>query len=233
MITCGIDIESYDRVKRLYKRYIMPLGLFSECEQKHINSYQSATYAFTAKEAILKAFGSGWFNSEIEPHDIQLEFNDHDIPVDAGFSGKAGDLFKEIGSPFTSLVFHQLGGDILATYTMSDSFVGSLDAGLVAISRPNLSVVNVYTMQAIHTEKTMGMSACSTRSLGELAINLAIQECCDVKTGAYESGRVGKNKDGAPHWDFYSGHDEHDNNKEIAISITHNKQHICGIALGK
>lgn len=69
IIGCGIDLVDIERIKKLIKKWnerflkkIYTDGEISYCEKKNKNKYQSYAGFYAAKEACLKALGTGLRN---------------------------------------------------------------------------------------------------------------------------------------------------------------------------
>jgi len=106
VLGCGIDIEEYGRFERFIpiKDDIPELCrmVFRESELDNhleINNKFTVSVAFSCKEAVFKAFGKSWTNSEISWKDIEIIFND---PMDltdysVRLNGIAKKWFEEMG----------------------------------------------------------------------------------------------------------------------------------------
>jgi len=103
--SCGIDIEQIDRFDKysvgdpVFTKLVEDIFTEKEIEinSKLIN--QSAFgIGFSCKEAVFKAFGKGWLNSNIRWKDIELLFDPTDIKnyniILGGFAEK---YFMKIG----------------------------------------------------------------------------------------------------------------------------------------
>jgi phosphopantetheinyl transferase (holo-ACP synthase) len=230
-VFCGIDIESFDRVKKLYGRGAMPLGLFTDSENRWIRSHLSAAYAFTAKEAILKAFGSGWFNTEIDAHDIELGFDAHGIPRLVNFTGEAKRRRGDDES-LLSLDFYRLGEGLLSVFTLLGPQCESMQTRIIALCRSSHQLHNLSTGEITPAHAVWDGECTNTRVLGHRVIQFAVQSLCRESGALNDLGYVGYDESGAPQW-INSSKLDGSMFKVAGISVTHDRNYICGIVIGK
>lgn len=77
-ITSGVDILEIDRIKKIIEKegetFLLKIYTENEikyCEKRNVVKYKSYAARFAAKEAVLKAFGTG-MSSGIELKDIEI-----------------------------------------------------------------------------------------------------------------------------------------------------------------
>lgn len=100
-ITCGTDIVEIDRIKKAVKntpsfidRIFTPAEQ-SYCMARKAGQYSSLAARFAAKEAVSKAFGTG-FGEKASPKEIEI-INDTNGKPFISLSGMAKDTFERIG----------------------------------------------------------------------------------------------------------------------------------------
>ncbi|MCF6362173.1 MAG: 4'-phosphopantetheinyl transferase superfamily protein [Gammaproteobacteria bacterium] len=231
MLYCGIDIESLDRAKRLYERGGIPLGLFAACERSNIKDYLSAIYAFTGKEAVLKSLGSGWFNTKIDPHDIRLAFNDKRIPVYVTLYNEALNVFRNRHCQHVSLKYYVHDRNIIAACVMSKVLEKPIKSSIIAVRLTDLAVISISRKKCHSFNKIKySIATTSPSDIGRAAVNLAVSEIPLSCGFSYCGGHVKSKSNEAPNWNI-SCLDKSRCNREFAVSITHNKNYACGMAL--
>lgn len=101
IIGIGLDLVSIDRIRALTERWQDRLlrRLYTEGERRYCleraSPYASLAGRFAAKEAVLKALGTGWSNG-VSWLDIQV-LNDHAGRPVAAVDGRVAALFREAG----------------------------------------------------------------------------------------------------------------------------------------
>lgn len=107
-ILCGVDIIEVDRIKNSidnlgdsFKNKVFSTGEIEYCEEKKKAKYQSYAARFAAKEAVSKAFGTG-FGSRLSWREIEI-YNDELGKPYVSLNGKAKDLFEEMNGINISL----------------------------------------------------------------------------------------------------------------------------------
>jgi holo-[acyl-carrier protein] synthase len=100
-IHCGVDIIEIERIKHTIESngasFIARVFTKSEddyCKSKNVVKYKSYAARFAAKEAVVKALGTG-FHKGIEWKDIEICIGELGNPY-AVLSGKAKEQFDEI-----------------------------------------------------------------------------------------------------------------------------------------
>ncbi len=106
IIGIGIDIVSIDRLQTALKgTHSMEQKLFTPEEIRFCNSrknqYQHFGGRFAAKEAALKALGTGW-SKGIRWIDVEITKGDRGTPI-LTFHAKARKVFEELGARTTWL----------------------------------------------------------------------------------------------------------------------------------
>ncbi len=86
IIGCGIDLVSIDRIKKIINRWESHFlrKVYTEqeimyCEMKNTNRYQSYAGMFAAKEAYVKALGTGF--RQISWKEIEVDRDDQNKPI--------------------------------------------------------------------------------------------------------------------------------------------------------
>lgn len=107
-ILCGVDIIEVDRIKQSienlgqnFKDRIFTPGEIEYCENKKASRYQCYAARFAAKEAVAKAFGTG-FGSKLDWREIEV-YNDELGKPYVELQGKAKKLFEELNAVNISL----------------------------------------------------------------------------------------------------------------------------------
>ena len=102
IISIGIDIvevyrirETIERTPRFAERVFTPAER-RYCDAKGAAAAQSYAARFAAKEALLKALGTGW-RGRITWHDMEVLNNDLGVPVLTA-TGEARKLLDELGA---------------------------------------------------------------------------------------------------------------------------------------
>ncbi len=106
IIGIGIDIVSIDRLQTALKgTHSMEQKLFTPEEIRFCNSrknqYQHFGGRFAAKEAALKALGTGW-SEGISWQDVEITDGDRGEPI-LTFHAKAQEVFAKLGAQTTWL----------------------------------------------------------------------------------------------------------------------------------
>lgn len=98
VIGIGTDIAYLERIKKLSPDAVG--RILTESEAEYCNRFpaphERVAGRFAAKEAILKALGTGW-SQGIGWHQIEILPNASGIPI-VTFSGKALDRYRELGA---------------------------------------------------------------------------------------------------------------------------------------
>lgn len=101
IIGIGLDLVKIERIRALAERWRERFleRLYTEAERRYcferVSPYASLAGRFAAKEAILKAMGTGW-SAGISWQDIQVVNDRSGKPV-AQVQGRAGALLREAG----------------------------------------------------------------------------------------------------------------------------------------
>lgn len=105
---CGTDIIEISRIKESVKAHgeaflsrIFTADEIGYCESKKNVKYQHYAARFTAKEAVAKAFGTG-FNGKFDWKEIEVKNDDFGKP-EVILSGKALEFFNASGSKSISI----------------------------------------------------------------------------------------------------------------------------------
>lgn len=102
IVGIGIDAVEIERVERLYERF--PVAFFERvftplerryCLSRKRNFGESLAARWAAKEAALKALGTGW-SSGVSWTDVEVENNESGAPV-LNFYGGARDVASRLG----------------------------------------------------------------------------------------------------------------------------------------
>ncbi len=229
MISCGIDVESLDRVNYLYRQGAMPLGLFSDIELRCINSDIIAAHAFVAKEAVLKSLGAGWFNTDVDAHDIELGFDVRMMPTCVTFHGAAKRKVDEGDFKSHTLDFFYFGRELLALFVLSGTQNNSMKKSVVVVDRIQLNMRDLCSNETLELQPADETYLVSTKLLGKLAVKKAVCEITN-KCRLSANGYVGHDSFGAPIWveSLSMGFPA---DKIDAVSITHNRNYACGAAI--
>ena len=107
IVGTGIDIAEVDRIatsiERFGRRFLERVFTSEEiryCESK-ANKAERYAGRFAAKEAAMKAIGTGW-NRGVTWHDVEVTRVAGGRPAMA-FHGKAGEFFRKLGAARTQL----------------------------------------------------------------------------------------------------------------------------------
>lgn len=107
-ILCGVDIIEIERIKKAFEKQGQAFRnrIFTEreiayCESRKVTKYQSYSVRFAAKEALVKALGTG-ISKGIEPKDIEILNDTHGKPY-AVLKGKAKEYFIALKGKNVSL----------------------------------------------------------------------------------------------------------------------------------
>ncbi len=230
MVSCGIDVEPLERISDLYHRGAMPLGLFSEKELKYMNSYISVAHAFVAKEAILKSLGAGWFNTNIDAHDIELGFGKGGVPGYVTFYGEAKLRVDKGGFNDYTLDFFYLGNDLLALFILSTLRNKSMKKSVVAVDRAYGKTQYLCSRKIVKAQWPEEKHMSSAKILGKLAVNMAVCEVKNECLPSLESGQVRYDDFGVPVWVDTTSKCL-STTRIDAISITHDHNYACGVAV--
>lgn len=93
----GNDIIEIKRIEELCNRMGFPHRIFTQKEiDLFSQSIQSLAGNFTAKEAIVKAMGTGFRG--FYPESIEIIRDEYGKPI-VSFYGKAKDIFEKMGKP--------------------------------------------------------------------------------------------------------------------------------------
>lgn len=124
IIGIGLDLVSIDRIRALTERWQDRVlrRLYTEAERRYCleraSPYASLAGRFAAKEAVLKALGTGWA-SGVSWLDIQVMNDPAGKPV-AAVDGRVAALFREAG---ISGVYISLSHD--AHYAIAEAILTS------------------------------------------------------------------------------------------------------------
>ncbi len=93
----GIDVASIERVEKLNEITIEKILTPAEIKycEKSVKKYERIAGRFSAKEAILKALGTGW-SEGIQWHDLEILPNEKGAPQ-VVLSGRALDVLGAVG----------------------------------------------------------------------------------------------------------------------------------------
>lgn len=107
-IFCGVDIVETDRIEKAlstsgnaFRKRVFTENEITYCESKRAASYKSYAARFAAKEAVVKALGTG-ISRGIALTDIEV-VNDPNGKPDVKLSGKAEEVYREIGADSISI----------------------------------------------------------------------------------------------------------------------------------
>lgn len=101
IVGIGLDLVRIDRIRAITERWQERFlrRLYTEAERRycyrHASPYASLAGRFAAKEAVLKALGTGW-SAGVSWLDIQILNSPAGRPV-ATVGGRAADLLREAG----------------------------------------------------------------------------------------------------------------------------------------
>lgn len=104
MLSCGVDSVLISRIEHSMQKESFMQRIYSKEERAYIkakhNAAESAAGHFAAKEALLKALGTGI--TSLDLHEIGITHTEQGAPIFA-FSGKAAQTFngKEISLSIT------------------------------------------------------------------------------------------------------------------------------------
>jgi holo-[acyl-carrier protein] synthase len=100
IVGIGIDIAEITRIKRLLDREGFAEKVFTPSElafsEKHSAPETSLAGRFAAKEAVMKALGTGWAKG-VSWHDIVISHDEAGKPS-VELSGQAGRIADELGA---------------------------------------------------------------------------------------------------------------------------------------
>jgi holo-[acyl-carrier protein] synthase len=118
IVGLGLDIAEIDRIEAAIKRHGAPFleriytaGEVAYCE-KHKNKYERYAARFAAKEAAMKALGTGWSNG-VRWRDIEVVRAASGKPS-LKLEGKAGEIATKLGVKHIALTITHSGNLALA-----------------------------------------------------------------------------------------------------------------------
>jgi holo-[acyl-carrier protein] synthase len=118
IVGLGLDIAEIDRIEAAIKRHGAPFleriytaGEVAYCE-KHKNKYERYAARFAAKEAAMKALGTGWSNG-VRWRDIEVVRAASGKPS-LKLEGKAGEVATKLGVKHIALTITHSGNLALA-----------------------------------------------------------------------------------------------------------------------
>jgi holo-[acyl-carrier protein] synthase len=118
IVGLGLDIAEIDRIEAAIKRHGAPFleriytaGEVAYCE-KHKNKYERYAARFAAKEAAMKALGTGWSNG-VRWRDIEVVRAASGKPS-LKLEGKAGEVAAKLGVKDIALTITHSGNLALA-----------------------------------------------------------------------------------------------------------------------
>ena len=107
IVSTGIDIVEVDRIRESMTRTprfgerVFTQREREYCDAKGVAAHQSYAGRYAAKEAFLKALGTGW-SGKISWHDVEITNDTEGVPS-AIITGEAARLLSEKGSPTVHL----------------------------------------------------------------------------------------------------------------------------------
>ena len=118
-IRCGVDIVEIDRIKKAVERERFINRVYTKeeaeyCESRRTGRYESYAARFAAKEAALKAFGTGMGRNGLNAGDIEVVNNPLGMP-EIRLNGKAAEEYARIGAKGISLSMSHCGEYAVAT----------------------------------------------------------------------------------------------------------------------
>jgi holo-[acyl-carrier protein] synthase len=124
IVGLGLDIAEIDRIEAAIKRHGAPFleriytaGEVAYC-QKHKNKYERYAARFAAKEAAMKALGTGWSNG-VRWRDIEVVRAASGKPS-LKLEGKAGEVAAKLGVKNIALTITHSGNLALAEVIFED-----------------------------------------------------------------------------------------------------------------
>jgi holo-[acyl-carrier protein] synthase len=124
IVGLGLDIAEIDRIEAAIKRHGAPFleRLFTAAEvaycEKHRNKYERYAARFAAKEAAMKALGTGWSNG-VRWRDIEVVRAANGKPS-LKLEGKAGEVAAKLGVKNIALTITHSGNLALAEVIFED-----------------------------------------------------------------------------------------------------------------
>jgi holo-[acyl-carrier protein] synthase len=100
-IYCGVDIIEIERIRKSiddlerFKDRVFTKGEIDYCEKRNRAKYESYAARFAAKEAVLKAFGTG-MTGKLDWRQVEILNNDKGKPY-VVLSGNAREIYGAIG----------------------------------------------------------------------------------------------------------------------------------------
>ncbi|MGE5614109.1 MAG: holo-ACP synthase [Bacillota bacterium] len=100
-IYCGVDIVEIERLKKSidelenFRNRVFTKGEIDYCEKRNRAKYESYAARFAAKEAVLKAFGTG-LAGDLDWKQVEILNNEKGKPY-VVLSGNAREIFGMIG----------------------------------------------------------------------------------------------------------------------------------------
>ena len=106
-INCGVDIIEIDRIKKALEKERFIERVYTNYEAVYCNSkaagkYESFAVRFAAKEAVLKALGTGIWRDGISFTDIEVS-NDSSGKPEIRLYGQAEAKFQQLGATSISI----------------------------------------------------------------------------------------------------------------------------------
>lgn len=128
VIGCGIDIEEVNRFSKyaegdsVFIRLVEDVFTQKEIEiNNRITGKPSFSLGFSCKEAVFKALGVSWLNSDIHWKDIELIFSGDDInKYEIRLNGFANDLFSGKNGKMIQSEFELIEDHIIFKVILTD-----------------------------------------------------------------------------------------------------------------
>lgn len=231
MLACGIDIERPERLRRLVAQNRLPLDIFTDQERRSLDAGADIGACFTAKEAMLKALGVGWFNSDIGPHDVELRTNLDGRPAEVILRGAARERMRYRGYTAIQHDTHHLDDHIVSIVILRGCAAIPVKSRLISLDRINGSVYELdaqYQAGIWGKENTIRFSA---RRAGHVTALDAIHSVLhDLGTVATVPGDIEHDSLGCPRWSGQKNLNK-ERSAHLAFSISHSRRYACSFAI--
>ena len=131
-----------------------------------------------------------------------------------------------------SLDFYYLGDNLLSLFILSDTEDEYLEKSLIAVGRTKWIMKDLFSGKIIAMKGPGRKELLSAKMLGKLAVKQAVHEISSERSKSGGMGRIGYSHSGSPVWIQSPSMADPATNIE-AISITHNRNYACGVAIGR
>ena len=126
IVGTGVDIAEVHRIRESIERFgerflhrVYTEGEIQYCERKNVTRFESYAARFAAKEAGMKALGTGW-NHGVRWRDIEVSRQPGGRPT-ITFHGKAAEFAAKLGAANVALSISHTAEQAIALLDLSDS----------------------------------------------------------------------------------------------------------------